>query len=62
MLECEKRGAEMDLDPKVNHQMAREMGQRIEELDHAISLMRTLHDEMEELFSELFGESRQEIK
>jgi hypothetical protein len=52
----------MDLDPKVNHQMAREMGQRIEELDNAMSLMRTLRDEMEELFSELFGKSRLEMK
>jgi hypothetical protein len=48
---CEKvRGVEMDLDPKVSHQMAKEMGQRIEELDNAISLMRTLRDEMDELF------------
>jgi hypothetical protein len=52
----------MDLDPKVNQQMEREMGQRIDELDHALSLMRTLRDEMEELFSELFGELRQEMK
>ena len=52
----------MDLDTKVTYQMAREMGQRIEELDHSIRLMRTLRDEMEELFSELFGESRQEMK
>jgi hypothetical protein len=60
---CEKvRGVEMDLDPKVSHQMAKEMGQRIEELDNAISLMRTLRDEMDELFLELFGESRQGMK
>ena len=52
----------MDLDPKVSHQMAKEMGQRIEELDNAISLMRTLRDEMDELFLELFGESRQGMK
>jgi hypothetical protein len=57
-----RRGVKMDLDPKVNHQMAREMKQRIEELDNAMSLMRTLRDEMEELFFELFGESRQEIR
>jgi hypothetical protein len=57
-----KRGAKMDLDPKVNHQMAREIEQRIEELDNAMSLMRSLRDEMEELFLELFGESRQEIE
>jgi hypothetical protein len=52
----------MDLDPKVNHLMEREMGQRIEELDRAISLMRNLRDEMDELFSELFGEPRQKMK
>jgi hypothetical protein len=49
-MDCEKRDAEMDLDPKVSHQMARVMGQRIDELDHAISLMRNLSDEMNELF------------
>jgi hypothetical protein len=48
----------MDLDPMVNNQMAKEMRERILELDNAISLMRTLRDEMDELFSELFGDSR----
>jgi hypothetical protein len=46
----------------VNHQMAGEMRQRIDELESAISLMRTLRDEMEELYSELFGVSWQEMK
>lgn len=52
----------MDLDPKVNYQMAKDMEQRMAELDNAISLMRTLREEMDELFLELFGESRQEMK
>jgi len=42
--------------------MAGEMRQRIDELESAISLMRTLRDEMEELYSELFGVSWQEMK
>jgi hypothetical protein len=50
------------MDPKISHQMARVMGQRIVELDHAISLMSILRDEMKELFSELFGESHQETE
>jgi hypothetical protein len=57
-----RRGAEMDLDSKVNHQMAREMRHRIDELESAISLMRTLRDEMEELYSELFGVSWPKMK
>ena len=49
----------MDPNTRVNHQMAGEMRQRIDELESAISLMRTLRDEMEELYSELFGVSWQ---
>jgi hypothetical protein len=52
----------MDLDPRVNHQMGREMGQRLDELENAISIMRTLRDELEELYSELFGVSWQKMK
>jgi hypothetical protein len=52
----------MDLNTRVNHQMAGEMRQRINELESAISLMRTLRDEMEELYLELFGVSWQEMK
>ena len=52
----------MDLDTIVNHQMADEMRQRIDELESSISLMRTLRDEMEELYLELFGVSWQEMK
>ncbi len=52
----------MDLNARVNNQMAGEMRQRIDELESAISLMRTLRDEMEELYSELFGVSWQEMK
>ena len=52
----------MDLDSKVNHLMAREMRHRIDELESAISLMRTLRDEMEELYSELFGASWPKMK
>jgi hypothetical protein len=52
----------MDLDPRINHQMASEMGQRIDELESAIGIMRTLRDEMEELYSELFGVSWNKMK
>jgi hypothetical protein len=45
------------VDPEVSHRMAKEMGQRIDELEFAINLMRTLRDEMDELYSELFGVS-----
>jgi hypothetical protein len=50
------------MDPEVSHLMAKEMGQRIDELESAISLMRTLRDEMDELYSELFGVSWRKMK
>jgi hypothetical protein len=50
------------MDPEVSHQMAKEMGQRIDELESAISLMRTLRDEMDELYLELFGVSLQKME
>lgn len=52
----------MDLDSKASQLMANEMCQRIAELESAISLMRTLRDEMEELYSELFGVSQQKME